>query len=68
MFLDETNLQGITFYIKEPERTKILMGQKELKVTKNAKDDTGQYSVSIPVIPLNREVILKLCQARTNEQ
>jgi len=50
--LSETNLQGITFYCRHPERIQIIFRGKDVKTKKNPPDHTGQCSISIPWIPL----------------
>lgn len=41
-------LQGLTFYTKFPEKTKIMFNNSFLKTEQNPKDETGEYSISIP--------------------
>ena len=45
-------LQGLTFYCREPERTRIVMSDEEIKAVANPPDETGRRSLSIPLFPL----------------
>jgi len=67
-FLNKNYLQGMTFYTKNPERTRIVLVNEELKVNVNDKDHTGQYSISIPSGQLTTKDILKMYQGRSHEQ
>jgi hypothetical protein len=46
--ITENMVHGITFYCHDPDKTRIFLDKKPVKVRKNAKDVTGEYSVTIP--------------------
>tara|TARA_B100000678_G_scaffold290359_1_gene303107 strand:+ start:1401 stop:2621 length:1221 start_codon:yes stop_codon:yes gene_type:complete len=46
------DLQGITFYCEEPQKTKVFFKDHELMVATNSLDEIGKFSVSIPWEPL----------------
>jgi hypothetical protein len=49
----ETDMGGLSFYVLEPDKTKILVNGREVLALKcNDPDDTGQRSVSLPWTPL----------------
>lgn len=51
-FQRQESLQGLTFYIQNPQHTRIQWLGKELPTSQNPPDNTGQFSVSIPWEPL----------------
>jgi hypothetical protein len=46
--LERANLDGLTFYCAEPERTEIWFGDKKVETALNPPDESGRASVSIP--------------------
>jgi len=48
--ISERDLQGLTFYVSEPERTRLsVKGQALPEIERNPADATGQASVSVPL-------------------
>lgn len=45
-------LQGITFYVPDPRRAVLLMGDEKVRTVANPPDHTGRASVSVPWRPL----------------
>ena len=50
--ITKKDLQGITFYCEEPQKTKVFFKDHELMVATNSLDEIGKFSVSIPWEPL----------------
>ena len=51
--LDKAELEGLTFYVSDPEDPRLFLGEELLPVVKNAPDETGQASISLPWRPLD---------------
>lgn len=50
-----SELQGLTFYTDDPDRTRVFIGTVQVKhIEHNGRDHTGRESVMIPLIPLDR--------------
>jgi len=48
-----SDLEGITFYVDDPENTRIFIGKKEVKnIINNPKDHTGKRSIMFPMTRL----------------
>jgi len=46
--ITENMIQGVTFYCRDPDKARILLDGKPVKIRKNARDTTGEYSVTVP--------------------
>ena len=51
--LQDCDLQGLTFYGEETSSAKLYVGEKVFSLVKNAPDETGRISYSIPIKPLD---------------